>query len=465
MTSRLPDTDSLIGFLNVFQVATLGDGDAIAGVNMLASMAITLADLAAEDGSVSNRDGSPARLGTNLLIIGSASSGRAVDEIITEVGRRQTNLVAHLQYYLEATNELRRQQGATLPSTGRGSGAAEDVFSTTQSPLEPLFGIRQDYWCQALMDPPNETVTDLAACPKFLVSVARPKDLESQLNGLRRGRPLVHLGFSRPSDLPEFSELGAALVEGRYVAGNGCETVRANFLITDSMQVVREAANTPDERTGWLKHFLWLSDGDAGPEGPPGIEDTNLVNGDTITGRFRDALGRVMTSRLNLPEKRPVVLHLNTRKARVEWTAFLKEMESRLPGISGAARNLLTSLVFGFDQISRVGATRLEFSIEGVVAFARFLVLRMTNARTAILHASEIARRRLQIERVFGKLGNDRADARMIYKNLNIPAAESYECLRWLETAKLARCVGGVWEQVEGARLNFANSNAPLLEV
>ncbi len=169
----------------------------------------------------------------------------------------------------------------------------------------------------------TNTVKDLKVGSKFLVSVARPKDLELQLKGLRRGRPLVHLGFSRPSDLAEFSDLGAALVEGRYVIGDDCQTVRGNFLITDPMRMLCEAANAPDERTAWLGHFLWLSDGDAGPEAPQDIEAVNLAAGDTIPGLFRETLDRVMTSRLNLLKKQPVILPLDTRKASVRWTAFL----------------------------------------------------------------------------------------------------------------------------------------------
>jgi hypothetical protein len=72
------------------------------GINILASMAGVLADLAPDDGTILTRNNRPARLGVNLIISGSASPGRVVDEVITEVGRRQHNFAANLRHYPDA---------------------------------------------------------------------------------------------------------------------------------------------------------------------------------------------------------------------------------------------------------------------------------------------------------------------------------------------------------------------------
>jgi hypothetical protein len=192
-----------------------------------------------------------------LLVSGSASAGRVVDEVITEVSRCQSNLAANLQSYLNHLEEQKKKIGAALPSTGPKSSAIENVFAEAQSEMDSLFCSREQLWGRILDETPPEQVTDLGRRPKFLISAARPNDLEGQLLGLRPGRPLVYLDLWRPRDLAEFADPGAALLEGRYPIGNGCELVRANMLVTDSMGMVGEAAKAPDDRTAWLCHFLW----------------------------------------------------------------------------------------------------------------------------------------------------------------------------------------------------------------
>jgi len=457
------ETEALRKFFATFQVEALGQGDANVGANVLTSMLGVLANLAPTDGTVVTTDGRPARLGVNLLISGSASSGQVLDEVITEVGRRQHNFAENLSRYLDGIREQSEKPCATLPPMGAGSNSLLDDFAETQSEIEPLFASRPEIWSRILNEVPTEQLPDLERRPKFLVAAARPGDLEAQLQGLRPGHPLVHLGLGKPGDLAELSDPGAALVEGRFTVGTSCETVCANLLITDPMQMLSEAAKAPDERTAWLGHFLWLCDSDAGPEAPTTAQASNAP--ETTTERFRRALDYVITQRLNLPEKKPTPLSKDTREATIRWTAFLREMEPRLPGISGALRNLITSLVFGLGEMARI-EKGLSFSMDSVEAFARFLVRRMANARTMMMHAGAVAQRRSQIERVFRKLEQGPLDTRKIYRNLNrLSARECNECLGWMEQAGISRRIDDQWELVKDARLSFNDCSTPLLEV
>jgi hypothetical protein len=456
------ETEALHDLFTTFQVEALGQGDANLGANVLASMLGVLANLAPTDRTILTRDHRPARLGVNLLISGSASSGQVLDEVITEVGRRQRNFAANLDLYVDGIKE-QSENLATLPPMEPGSNLLMDDFAETQSEIEPFFASRTEIWSRILNEVPTEQLSDLYRRPKFLVTAARPGDLENQLQGLRPGHPLVHLGLGKPADLAELSDPGAALVEGRFTVGTRCETVCANLLITDPMQMLGEAAKAPDDRTAWLRHFLWLCDGEAGPQAPTSAQAPDVP--ETTTERFRRALDNVIIQRLNLPEKNPTILDPDTRRATVRWTAFLREMEPRLPGISGAARNLIASLVFGLGEMARI-EKRLSFSTAGVEAFARFLVRRMANARTMVLHAGEVAQRRSQIERVYRKLEQGPAEPRKIYRNLNrLSARDCDECLRWMEQAGISRRIGNQRELVVGARLNFHDCSTPLLEV
>jgi hypothetical protein len=457
----MDDTAELATLLRSFDVTAPGSGDPIVGVNLLACMACTLANLAPDDGWAIHPDGSPARLGTSLLMMGSASTGRVVDEIITEVVRRQNNLIGHVASYFE---HLERPKGTPgfPPPPEPVAGASLGLVEETQSQYGDMIHGLKGSWRKVLESTPHQTIRQIRKQPKFLVSVGGRKCIESQLIGLRPGFPLVHLGLSKPDDLAQYSEVGAALLEGRYALDDGSRTVKGNILITDPMHVLVAAARNPDERTSWLGQLLWLADGDSGPDVPtmePGDTPECALRTDQ---RFREALGRVMTYRFNLPDLKPLVIFTDTREAMVRWAGFLREMEPRLPGISGAARNLLTSLTFGLGLMATKSS---RITLAGIEAMARFLVGRMANVRMAILHAGELARRRDQITRIFNKLGCGPANARKFCRDLKITAADRDEALRWLEAASLVmQCQDG-WQLREGARLSFKDCAVPILEV
>ena len=456
------DVEALRQLVATFQTEAIGEGDPNLGFNLLAAMAGTLANLAPTDGTITTRDGRPARLGINLLVTGSASAGLVLEEVLTEVGRRQTNFRRHLQSYVALIDQQQGKMGATLPPMGPKSSGAEDSFAETQQELDGLFNTRLEAWSRILREAPAEQLPQLVARARFLVSVAQAGELNVQLRRLRPGQALIHAGCTSPKDLVSLSAHGAAIIEGRYPLGDTGEVVRGNFLITDPLGMLQKAAKEPDEKSVWLGHFLWLCDGEAGPEAPVARKASDQP--ETTTERFRKALDSVLARRMNLPKKEPIQLALDTRKAKVRFRGFLAEMEPRLPGISMAARNLIDTLAFGLGQMASI-EQRLPLSLDGVEALACFLVRRMGNARTMMLHAGAVSRRRWQIERVFRKLEQGPTEPRKIYRNLSLLASDCDECLRWMEEAGIARRVNRKWELQEGARLRFEDCTIPLLDV
>jgi predicted transcriptional regulator len=462
--TAMTETESkhLRHLLTAFDARALGEGDEVAGANVLATMAGVLADLAPTDGTILTKEGRPARLGLNLLVTGPAITGMVVDEVLTELNRRQSNLWHYLLRYAKLIEAQKQKAGASLPPMDPKRGAPEDRIGATQQEIEPLFYTRAASWSRVFSEAPGEDVIALISRPKFLISLSRPGDFSGQLQGVRPGYPLVHAGCSKPSDLSALADAGAALIEGRYPLGTGCEAVRGHLLITDPHQALHRAAKDPDEGTAWLGHFLWICDSKAGPEAPDGGAQPDQP--ETITERFRIALDAVLATRMNLPEKQPVQLPLPTREAKVRFRDFLAEMEPRLPGISMAARNLIDSLVFGLGELARI-EKRLPLSIGGVESLARFLVARMANARTMMMHSGAVIRRRSQIERVYRKLQKEPAGIRKICGDLNLLVHDCEPCLRWLEEAGIARPIDRKYELVEDARLRFEDHKVPLIEV
>lgn len=77
------DSKNLQELLTTFDARALGESDESAGLNILASMAGVIADLAPADGTILTKDGRPARLGLNMLVTGPAITGLVVDEVLT----------------------------------------------------------------------------------------------------------------------------------------------------------------------------------------------------------------------------------------------------------------------------------------------------------------------------------------------------------------------------------------------
>ena len=135
---------------------------------------------------------------------------------------------------------------------------------------------------------------------------------------------------------------------------------------------------------------------------------------------------------------------------QARWIAFLKTQEAAVPGITGTARNLLATLIFGLTQM--VGSTRtakgFSWSIQQIEALARFLVHRMANARSAMLHEAKSARRLGLEEKILRKLGSEPHTVRDLTRKIGrVPAAQCLELLEDMEAeGKVLRIDDRLWQ-------------------
>lgn len=455
----MQDIKRLIQLQKNFCVSHLGGGDATVGFNVLTSMACTLANLMPADGLVVYPDKTKVRLGTSLLVLGSASAGNIVDQVISEVIQRQNNLSLHLENYFQWLEEDKRIPFSSIRPDSPGVNHSADIIMSTQCPFEGnKTGGYAKSWKNALDSTPVQSVSKVAEQGKFLLSVSRLRDVQLQLPQARQGCPLVHLGFSDVNDLGSYSDFCPAFLEGRYVIDASLRTSKGNIIATDPMGVVSAAAENPDDRSLWLGKLLWLTDGGGGPELPE-VTDGKIASHPMIEEKFNRALTKIMTYRFSSHDLQPIVLSTDVWEASVRWTDFLKKMEPRLPGISGATRNLLASLAFGLQQFYS------KIPVRWIEAMAQFLVYRMANARVAMLRAGELAKRRSQISRIFDKLGREPVNQRKISADLGIRAVDRDEAIRWMSKAGLVYQEEGAWHLHEGAQLNFSSCAVPILEV
>ena len=114
-----------------------------------------------------------------------------------------------------------------------------------------------------------------------------------------------------------------------------------------------------------------------------------------------------------------------------------------------------------------VGATKLpenfQYFIEGIEAFAKLLVLRMANARAAMLFSAEEAQRLRHKQRILERLAAGPLDSRTIYRTLHLSASLCGDLLLELEADRLIQRDGAHWQRLEGAILTSGLNQPPLI--
>jgi hypothetical protein len=455
------DAEHLLALQGAFDVAALGDGDAVAGINQLAAMAVALANLALPRSGIVTPEGRRLEVGCNLLATGARVTGSILDEVIAPISRCQNTLIAQVTRLLKhdqdegvrGVNRRWKLDGKTRPNAGET--ALLDLM-TGDPDEEPLFTNRRDQWLKVVTEGPSDHFDDLRRCPRAFIAAATPKLLQDQLGGAHDGQAVVALSLNRIADAKKFGALCPAIMDGLIPCGPSGETVKGRLLVIDTGEMLREVATAPDDKNAWLGRLLWLVDGNSGPKPPtPPAGNANIVRLPNLYTRFEKAVRFLFVDRLNGSQAQPVTFECDITGSQVRWMGFLAEMEKLLPGISSTARRLLSSLMFGLRRL--VAADKappgFKFSLSGIEALARFVVHRMANYRAALLFSADDARKLRHKRRILAKLEGASLDSRSIYHPLHLTADLCEELLTDLEASNLVRRSGRVWERVGGRGL------------
>ena len=166
----------LSALLTDYDVMGLGEGNRTAGANVLAAMAITLANISRTGSGIESPGLGRMRVGLSALVGGSLSSSLVTDNVITEAAIRQNILSAKLERLFGDKLADARKKGLKaieFPS-GPGVNPSENaLFHLEQKdsliPVDVL-----ELWEEVLKVPPNPRIEDL------VVIRLRP-DLDFQL--------------------------------------------------------------------------------------------------------------------------------------------------------------------------------------------------------------------------------------------------------------------------------------------
>ena len=458
------ESKHLHDLLTVFDVRALGEGDEIVGANLLAAMAITLANIARPGSGIQTPETRLIQVGCNLLASGARLSDMIRDEVVTPVEHFQNTMLAHLDRLLKSDEEQNQRPLQSLPrqwnilkSDSPSEGEWKFFDLMTRDPKGSFVPEGVDRaWLDVVDIAPHPNFFDLVRRPRAFIAAASPGMLDRQLGGIHAGQAFISIALNRVSDAGRFGELCLALMNGNVPLGPSGETIRGRLLVTDPGNVLPEAARQAGDQTAWLGRLVWLVSGNAGPESPPQDSDgDNVVRLPHVSARFRYAAQELFAKRMNNRKPVPLIDEMDFTQRQINWMKFLDDMKSSLPGIDGTARHLLASLVFGLRRIARAERKPegFKYHLAGIEALARFLVRRMASARAAILCSAEEALRLRWKQRILTHLSEGCFDTRDACRLLHLPAAIVEPILLEMAAERSLSRRGKKWECVLGAAL------------
>ena len=407
----------------MFDASTLGEGDVVAGANVLTAMACSLANIHRPGSGLVTEDGERLPVGTNLLVSGPLSAGLISERVLSGLAERQNNFVAHLRDWtrsaeIEMTKipNMRKFDPVAILEEG-SSSALLSMHSEARIPvtLDP-------YVCDTLIRPPKKHgKRDLHNRPLVYITANKPTELTKHLEFSHLGHPLIHVGIHDAAACSRFDECCTAVMDGTLTVGTLSETVRGFVIATDPFETLANIIRASDGKgASWLMRTLWLTDSTAGPECGEITSGKATVKLDRIQARYDAAMDKAWGERLDYTKAVPEDVQCDWPKFQAEWVGFLKSNEAELPGITGTARSLLATLVFGLTKLANAWkAEGFKWYIDDIAALARWLIQRMANAKATMLHTERRARLRRVAQRIALRLAEGPHSERELTRSIH----------------------------------------------
>jgi hypothetical protein len=460
------EESNLAKLFETFYTTSLGEGNSCAGANLLVTMAVTLANVSRQGSNIKSPAAGRMRVGTSLLVSGSLTAGLVRDNVLIDAAMLQSNLLAHITQ-LTINNSTRAARAARSEFDVRRRSEEPTIDDKLLHATHPLTLVQPDQATLLLHEALNTQqdlgIDVLSLFPKFLVTAKNPQNLNSQLTALHNCRPLIALGLLSPDDAEDYEALCAPLLNGLFPMGKYGNTIRANLLVSDPGDQLATIVEKNCPHTAWLNQMVWLVDRVSGPS----FSSKDEFHIGKMVEAFRHTLSKVLSTRLNIATTMPASHEIELAKNQVTWVDFLTEMEGRLPGISGSARGLLATLVFGLTELSLVyWNDKSKVVLDEVEALAKWVVLRMANAREEMTGNANHGKLRMHAERIVEMLTLKGSLAtRDIYRYRSLEADKCRALLLAMEKAGLLVHEGDQWKCSTNSKIEEYDYNNLCIEV
>ena len=441
------DSQHLNSLLTAFGASALGEGDATVGANLLAAMACSIANVHRPGSGLVAPDGSTLAVGTSLIVSGSHTASLVIDKVTSGLGTRQNNLISHIGGMAQENLDNAKKFGAVAPTGLAKFGAQQAGFSLNQLCNASVMDGMNDVslWQGIVREPAQSGFQYLHDHHVVFATGGKSEVLAHQLGRSHLGRAFLHLGVGGTADFARLDQICPAVMDGRLKAGDMLDVIRGNVFVTDPSAHLGEVLRSGVPSTGWIGRMLWLVDGNAGPEpGDPTAGKAGVAL-NQVTQRYEEAMHSAWAHRISSRLSAPDSVSVDFTQSQIKWVTFLKGLECDFPGITGTARSLFATLLFGLFKMVAAAPATFRLSALQTLALAKFLVHRMVNARSAVLHSAEDAWKRRQKASIIEKLGCSPQTPRDLSRRFNkLPVDQCREMLFDLEAiGKVEQCDGG----------------------
>lgn len=437
-------TTPLLRLLRVFDAESLGEGDLVAGANVLAAMCTSLANLHPPGSGLVTSEGNLLPVGMSFMTAGGLTNSLVGEQVLDPISSIQNNVADHLA--ADAAHSAATLAAMPPPERLQSRPQSPDDLSSAVGEIRmelDLNGIspaRDSSPFQRLLGPSrHQGLGELAATPAVFLSADSPEGLGKQLSQAHRRYPYVRAVLADGPDSQGLERLLLAVVRGTSLPAGATGPIHVRGHVAASCAVGKLARLAMAGEETLAANLMWLVDGDNAAmsltQGEVGSPDPYKMQ-----HRYQEAVQSAWRTRLDYRIE-PTTIQFDWQPFQGRWSAFLRKFEARSPGVTFAARPLLATLLFGCSLLHDPSRSH-DWSLAGVVKLSEFLVERMVQRREWHWLAMQEARILELAIKLVEKLQEGPLDARgLTRKKSNLRIGDSRKVLGLLDRLGIARPV------------------------
>jgi hypothetical protein len=386
----------LLRLLQVFDAESLGEGNLVAGANVLTAMCASLANLSAPGTCLVTSEGNRLQVGMSFMTAGGLTSSLVSEKVLDPIGIIQNNLGDHLA--ADAAHSAAKLAAMAPQEQARARPKAPEDCSSVEKlrmDLDPngISPARDSSPFQCLLGPSrHQELGELAATPAVFLSADSVAGLEKQLPQSHRRYPFIRAVLADGPGAERLECMLRSVVRGASLPTGvtGPTHIRGHVAVSCTAAKLARSIEAGDESL--LGNLLWLLDGNGCPLSPEGCAGDTPVPYKTHLN-YAAALQKVWAERLDYRRTDPLAIQYDWEPRQREWVAFLRKLEPQCPGLTLAVRPLFGTLIFGLLKLS-VGqkGEPQRWTDTGALALAKFLVGRMVQCREQLAQTERDAR-------------------------------------------------------------------------
>ena len=272
--------------------------------------------------------------------------------------------------------------------------------------------------------------------PLFFVRATTPAGLRGHTSRAHLGRQMVYAEMDSANTLEamrnEVANIGAK-------NSQGAPAVRVNLCLSAVTGILDEVVAAGAYQQTSIPNLLWLVESSAGCDLPK-IEAVSSIDS---RPDFRKACLAEIKRRISFHDED--IYHLESLDGIMsKWRLFLLEQERHLPGISRVAYNLPVALGYGLEVLY---SRKMEIDGSGVLAWSKWLVVRMLNRVAAARAMNRDSRAEQLAMKLAQKLSEDGPmSVRDLSRRISrLKAGDCRKALNLLSEKGIAREQDGVW--------------------